>query len=192
MKTIILLLFSALLSFSIYAQETTNGKSIEASIDSIYDVSSSWELYKLVRKERYQWLKKEVLDSLKMYKNDIRVKSQTIASLEDSLSANKIVLDELNMDLKLSLDRRNEIKFLGISFAKTTYQLLVWSLVLILFICLGYYIYKFNNSHVVTKNAQNELADLEEEFAAFKKKAMTKEQKLRRQLQDEINKQRGV
>lgn len=192
MRLIIICLATMLLSLSSYSQETKNHPTIEESMDSLYKKSSSWEFYKIIKKDRYQNLKKEILDSLKMYKDDIRFKSNTLKAIRDTLRVNKIVINDLNTDIKLSFDKRNEIQFLGISFTKTTYQILVWSLIVILLIFLFYFIYQYKNSHVITKNAQNELSELEEEFAMFKKKTMTKEQKLRRQLQDEINKQRGV
>ena len=51
--------------------------------------------------------------------------------------------------------------------------------------------YKFYNNKYFTKKAQNDLTEIEEEFAAFRKKTLEREQKLRRQLQDEINKQQN-
>ena len=42
------------------------------------------------------------------------------------------------------------------------------------------------------QKARYDLQELEEEFAVHKKKSLEREQKLRRQLQDEINKQRDV
>lgn len=178
-------------SFS-FAQQTSSNKTIEESIDSIYNISSSWEFYKIIKKDRYLNLKKEILDSLNVYKSDIKSKSKFIQKQQDSILKAKKVIDDLSFDLKLSLDKRNEISFFGISLSKTVYQFIVWGIIIGLLFILIYYIYRFNNSHSVTRNAQNELANLEEEFAAHKKKAMEKEQKLRRQLQDEINKQRGV
>ncbi|WP_407267387.1 hypothetical protein R8G64_12630 [Tenacibaculum maritimum] len=44
----------------------------------------------------------------------------------------------------------------------------------------------------MTKEAKNNLAEIEQEFEEHRKKSLEKEQKIRRQLQDEINKQRGV
>ena len=192
MKQILLFTFLISFSFSTLSQENNNQRTIEQSIDSLYIKSSSWEFYKIIKKTRYQQLKKEVLDSLNYYKSDIQSKSRFIKKQQDSIQDAKKVIDDLSLDIKLSLDKRNEIKFLGISFTKTTYQLFVWGIIIALLVILSYYVYRFSNSHLVTKNAQKELADLEEEFATHKKKAMSKEQKLRRQLQDEINKQRGV
>ncbi len=179
------------INFFSYSQEKKSN-TIEQSIDSLYIKSSSWEFYKLIKKNRYQNLKKEILDSLYYYKSDILFKNKTIRDQKDSIKESKEVINTLSTDLKLSLDKRNQISFLGTSLTKTTFQIIVWSIILTLIVVLLYFMYQFKNSHVITKNAKNELHSVEEEFEAFKKKVMTKEQKLRRQLQDEINKQRGV
>ena len=44
---------------------------------------------------------------------------------------------------------------------------------------------------MLTKQAQENLITVEEEFEAHRKKALEREQKLRRQLQDEVNKHRN-
>ena len=55
---------------------------------------------------------------------------------------------------------------------------------------LSLFIVKFIRNNRTTKKAQRNVIDLEEEFELFRKKSVQREQKLRRQLQDEINKQR--
>ncbi|MFL0155057.1 hypothetical protein V2714_10940, partial [Tenacibaculum maritimum] len=67
-----------------------------------------------------------------------------------------------------------------------------WGVITILFISLFFFIYKFKESSALTKEAKNNLAEIEQEFEEHRKKSLEKEQKIRRQLQDEINKQRGV
>jgi hypothetical protein len=56
---------------------------------------------------------------------------------------------------------------------------------------LFYFIFKFSSSNVLTKEAQNSLLDVEQEFEQHRKKSLEREQKLRRQLQDEVNKLRS-
>ena len=78
------------------------------------------------------------------------------------------------------------------SLKKGTYNSILWGIISLLLIALSFFIFKFSNSYVVTKEAKDSLTDVENEFEHYKKKSIEKEQKLRRQLQDEINKQRGV
>jgi hypothetical protein len=58
-------------------------------------------------------------------------------------------------------------------------------------LALFYFIFKFSKSNILTKEAQNNLLDIEQEFEEYRKKSIEREQKLRRQLQDEINKLRS-
>ncbi|MDX1316484.1 MAG: tRNA (guanine-N1)-methyltransferase, partial [Xanthomarina gelatinilytica] len=51
---------------------------------------------------------------------------------------------------------------------------------------------KYKNSHVITKEAKKALEEIEVEFEEHRKTALEREQKVRRQLQDELNKQKGI
>jgi hypothetical protein len=66
----------------------------------------------------------------------------------------------------------------------------MWSIIGALLALLIFFVYKFNNSNVVTKEAKLALSEMEEEFEEHRKVALEREQKVRRQLQDEINKQK--
>lgn len=125
-------------------------------------------------------------------KKEISTKNKLIQSQKDSIADIKGIAQTFEADYRQTLSRTHSINFLGIEFMKSTYNLIVWSIIGIILVLLIYFIYKFQNSNVVTTQAKSELADLEEEFASHKKKSLEREQKLRRQLQDEINKQRGV
>jgi len=50
---------------------------------------------------------------------------------------------------------------------------------------------KFKNNIYLTKKAEKNLKDVEIEYEQHRKKTLDREQKLRRTLQDEINKQRN-
>jgi hypothetical protein len=78
----------------------------------------------------------------------------------------------------------------GLQMSKTGYNMLMWSVIGALLALLILFIYKFNNSNVVTKEAKLALSEMEEEFEEHRKVALEREQKVRRQLQDEINKQK--
>ena len=68
----------------------------------------------------------------------------------------------------------------------------MWSIISILLLSLGLFIFKFRNSNVITKDARNKLVEVEEEFDRHRQKTIEEQQQLRRKLQDEINKNRNV
>ena len=54
-----------------------------------------------------------------------------------------------------------------------------------------FFIFKFKNSNAITKAAKNAQANLEMEFKEHRRVAIEREQKVKRQLQDLINKNSG-
>ena len=80
----------------------------------------------------------------------------------------------------------------GLQMSKTNYNVLLWSIIGILLVLLVFFIYKFKNSNSVTREAKKSLVETEEEFEDHRRVALEREQKVRRQLQDEINKQKTI
>ncbi|MEQ6122977.1 hypothetical protein AAON49_02100 [Pseudotenacibaculum sp. MALMAid0570] len=191
MKKLFPLFLLLMVSVSGFSQQADT-LSIPEKFDRIYRTSSSYQEYKVIRKTRFQDLKKQVSDSMNSIKSELKTKEQLIRQQKDSIKNAKEVADILGADLKQTITQKNNIQFLGLEFPKSTYNLMVWGIIIALAVLLFYFIYKFKNSNIVTTHAKIELSELEEEFAIHKKKALEREQKLRRQLQDEINKQRGV
>jgi len=65
---------------------------------------------------------------------------------------------------------------------------MMWSIIGILLSGLLLFIFRFKNSNTLTRQAKIKLDELELDFEDYKRKALEKEQKLGRQLQDERNK----
>lgn len=192
MKSLYPLLFVLLVSFSAFSQKAQDTLTLHQQFDRIYRTSTSYQEYKVIRKTRFQDLKQQVSDSLNSLKNEIRSKDKLVLAQKDSITNIKKIAETFEADWRQTLTQKNSIKILGLLLPKSIYNIIVWSLIVVLTVLLLYYIYRFNNSNVVTTEAKSSLIELEEEFANHKKKSLEREQKLRRELQDEINKQRGV
>jgi len=192
MKSLYPLLFALLVSTTAFTQQARDTLSLPEKFDNIYRTSSSYQEYKVIRKTSFQDLKKQVSDSLNSLKSDLEFKEKRILAQKDSIANIKEVAQTFESDWRQTVAEKNSIQFLGIEILKSTYNVIVWSIILTLLILLTYFVIKFKGSHVITSKAKSDLQELEEEFAIFKKKSLEREQKLRRQLQDEINKQRGV
>ena len=75
--------------------------------------------------------------------------------------------------------------------SKAGYNVLMWSIIAGLLILLLFFIFKFKNSNAITRQAKFALAETEEEFEEHRKRALEREQKVMRRLQDELNKQKA-
>ena len=166
-------------------------KTIEGQFDKMYRISSTYQTYKVIDKDAFIVLKNNVLDSIKKTKkalveleNLLKDERETIAYLNESMTKTQLELDN-------ALSKEDTISFLGIPLSKLSYNLILWTIIIGLSGGLGFFVFKFFKSNVLTKQAQENLITVEEEFEAYRKKSIEREQKLRRQLQDEINKQRN-
>ncbi len=163
---------------------------IESQFDYLYRKSSSYQEYKVVKQTFYTKIKGNVLDSLRSIKNELNETKQLVATQSNEISGLKANLKTTNDNLVGVTKEKDNIKLLGISFTKASYNSILWSIIVGLVLCLLLFIYKFNNSNTVTKQSNQLLSETEEEFIQFKTIALEREQKVRRELQDEINKQK--
>ncbi|TDQ22896.1 coiled-coil domain-containing protein [Tenacibaculum caenipelagi] len=188
------LVFIFIFTQSIIAQDNLpeQPNTVENQFNELFKKSNNYQIYKVIKKNEYLRLQKSILDSIKVIKTDAASKQVKINEQQKSITELQTKIDTLNKDLTTSINKEDAISFIGIPLQKTTYNTIVWGIIFALLAGLAFFVYRFNNSNVVTKEIKGLLEDVEQEFEQHKRKSLEKEQKLRRQLQDEINKQRGV
>jgi tetrahydromethanopterin S-methyltransferase subunit B len=147
--------------------------------------------YEAVKQAWLLKLKANVLDSLKTtYKNlgdsEATVANQVkeIESLKERLNNTQTTLDQTN-------EEKNNMALLGMQTSKTNYNVIMWTIIAALTAFLLFFVYKFKNSNSLTKEAKLKLEEVESEFEEHRRNALEREQKVRRQLQDEINKNKA-
>ena len=191
---ILRILFAFIFTQSIIAQTTTveQPNTVKNQFIKLYKNSNNYQIYKVVKKNEFLSLQKSILDSIKVIKKDANSKQIKIKEQLKAITSLQTKIDTLNNDLSVSIEKEDAISFIGMPLNKGSYNTILWSIIGGLLIALAFFIFKFNNSYSVTKETKDLLVDVEHEFEQYKKNSIDKEQKLRRQLQDEINKQRGV
>lgn len=192
MKSLCPLFFVLFVSLTAFSQETKDTLTIVENFDKIYRISTSYQEYKVISKAKFQSLKQKVSDSLKSLAKEVKTRDLLITSQKDSIEDLKKVAAVFESDWRQTVTQKNNIQIFGVELQKSTYNITVWSFITVLIILLIYFTIKFKTGHIITTKAKYDLQELEEEFAVHKKKSLNKEQKLRRELQDEINKQRGI
>lgn len=164
--------------------------SIDNQFDKIYKKATNYKNYKVILKEQYLNLKSNVLDSLKDSKRLILEIENRLHTKNSTLKKTKEQLVSAEFNLKEVIQKANSMTFMGVQLNKTSYNLLLWLLIIFLISTSVYFIFKFKKSMTITKEAQRVLLENEKALEIHKKKSLVREQKLRRQLQDEINKQK--
>ena len=196
----ILTLLMALFSIHLqYGQQEEEDLSLEEGtianqFEYLYENSGNYNAegkrYEVVRTINLDKLRDNVLDSINA-KNTMEAQLKaTISGHESTISSLNEQLKETTDNLKTVTDEKDSMAFLGIQVSKATYNFILWTIILGLLLLLLLFIYKFRRSNYLTQEAKTNLSDLETEYEDHRRRALEREQRISRQLQDEINKYR--
>ncbi|MGD1947670.1 MAG: tRNA (guanine-N1)-methyltransferase [Croceivirga sp.] len=184
-------------AFTLHAQDNQSqlpqeDASIKGQFETIIRKSTNYrqngKRYEVVRLLELNALQKNVLDSLKTNSTSISSLKVTIAENETAISSLNSKLDETTKNLTKITEEKDSMPFFGSLVSKSTYKLIVWSIIIGLLILLVLFIYRFKNSNALTQQAKASLSDLEEEYEQHRRRALEREQKISRELHDERNK----
>ncbi len=187
-----------LLSINSYSQQkerkkikgSLNEGTIESQFNYIYAKSYSYKDTKSVKKGDLQKIKSNVLDSINTLKKELNDTKQVVLAQNTEINSLKSDLKITNDNLTIVTKEKDGIKFLGFPMTKKGYNTILWSIITGLLVFLLFFIYRFKASNAITKQSNALLVDTEAEFEDYKAKALEREQKVRRELQDELNKQK--
>lgn len=146
--------------------------------------------YEVVKESNLFKIRKNVLDSIAAMNKKTGELKATIAEHETTITSLNKKLEETTTNLGLVTEEQDSMSFLGLPVSKGTYNFVLWTIIGALFLTLGLFIYKFRNSNILTQEAKQNLSELEVEYEDHRRRALEREQKISRQLQDEINKQK--
>lgn len=191
----LLLVFSLFFSTQvIFSQDenSTEDNSINNQFDEVIESSNNYQDYKVVKRYKLIQLQKNTVQKIDALKEEIVASNQTIEEQQTTIQNLKSELNNTQNTLDKVTEEKDQISFFGIATDKGTYQTIMWVIVFALILILLFFIYKYRQSNVLTKEAKKNLAENEAEFDDYRKRALEKQQKLGRQLQDEKNKQNKI
>ncbi len=165
-----------------------NSGTLESQFNYLYKKSYTYKTVKSVKISDLLKIKGNVLDSLNSAYKKIRETNAIIESQKKEINSLKENLKITNNKLIEITKEKDSMNLLGIQMSKKNYNSLMWSLIFGLLAFLIFFIFKFKSSNTLTHQAQKLLNETEEEFETYKRIAIEREQKVRRELQDEINK----
>lgn len=162
--------------------------SIKSQFEYLADESNNFQDYKVIKATWLLKLKSNVIDSLSASKkkvldnsNILNSQKQIIDSLQTKLTESETVISNLTAE-------KDSISLFGIQFEKPIFKTLFFIIVLGLIGVLLFFITKFKQSNMITIQSKLALKQTEEEFEIYREKALLREQKAMRRLQDELNK----
>jgi len=171
--------------------------SIESQFEYLTKKSNGWtdergQRYEVVRIQWIEKLKANTIDSLKAVHKTLNDTKVIVAKQEDEISKLRTNLDATQGTLDKTNTEKDSMSLFGILMSKGGYNGIMWSIIAVLLAVALLFMYKFKNSNAITKEAKKTLEETEEEFQEHRRVALEREQKVRRQLQDEINKHKNA
>jgi DNA mismatch repair ATPase MutS len=188
--TLIALFLISIVSFGQSTQKFIDTGSVANQFDYLVKKSGRYQDYKVVKQVWLQQLKKNVQDSLNTSRSTVKENNQKIASQQKEIDNLNIKLTNSTSEITNLNSQISTINFLGIQLKKGTFKTLLFSIIGILVLLLLFFIFKFKQSNSVTLQTKAKLKDIEEEYEEHRKRALEREQKVMRRLQDELNKQK--
>ena len=186
---IALLLFTSHI-FSQTPNESVNLNTVEGQFQNLIDKSNSFQDYKVVKKTSLLKLQSNILDSIKVSKNKVLANANFLNSQKRAITALEAKSAKSETILANLRSEKDSISLFGIQLEKTFFKSLFFFIVIGLIAILAFFIFRFKQSNLITKASKLALEQSEKEFEIYKEKALEREQKAMRMLQDELNKKK--
>lgn len=193
MKQIFLLTLPLFLfTLHVAAQDSVQVRknTLNEQMTEAFDNSNSYQEYKVVKKTQLATLKRNILDSVSTLEKRINSQGSELGQQKNEVDSLRQNLKNTQQILANSQEKEDGIAIFGILTSKTTYNVIMWSIIVLLLFAGGFLFYRFLNSTKITNAAELKMVEMEMELEDYRKNSLEREQKLRRKLQDEINKNR--
>lgn len=164
---------------------------IQDEFSALIQESNNYQGYKVVDYDKLIELRNTTRNYITELKEEIVVQKNTVDQQNDEIQKLKSDLEATQEDLNRVSEEKDALMFLGMPFSKGGYKAMMWGIVGVLIVLLLIIFFRYKSSHSATRDAQQKLSETEKEFDAYRTKALEKEQRLGRMLQDEKNKASG-
>ena len=204
LKVLISFLPLLFISITVLAQDNENQETkaslnsgtIESQFEYLYKKSPKWtdprtgQQYRTIKINNLFLFRNNVYDSLKQASQKFAISQSTIDIQKSRIDSLKVQLGTTSDSLTAVTKEKDSIKLFGMQLSKTGYNSILWTIIAALTALLAFFISKFKRSNAITIEANKNKAEIEKEYDEHKQLSLEREQLLRRELQDELNKQK--
>ncbi|WP_270088497.1 hypothetical protein [Sphingobacterium sp. SYP-B4668] len=171
-----------------YSNEGLKKGTIESQFQHLNYISRTQPPYKLIRSENLDIIRQNIRDSITVLTKEIATLKSSSSNVAANTKALQDSLGNVAQELQQEQAKTDSISFLGIPFSKSTYHMLVWTLIIVFGLLFLIMLASFRKAKVDTVEHKKTAEQVQDELQTLRKKSIENEQKLRRQLQDELNK----
>jgi hypothetical protein len=172
-------------------REMMDTTSIEKQYDYIFEKSSRYEEYKVIRETWLNQYRESLYDTVNGLRNTITENNQVIEDKNTEIQNLNDELSKVTEEKDLAIKEKNSLSFLGLKLDKTFYNLIMWIIVITLAVLLVVTYLMFKRSNLVTRDTKSEISQLQKEYDDYRNSARLPMEKVKRDHLDEIQKMKG-
>jgi hypothetical protein len=194
MRKIVFIFFCFISSPIAYAQSGTNeilsqsDLSLRERFLLMKTKSQSYQDYKVIKETTLDGVVKIIQDSLQAKDAALRNVKADVNRLKEELNQVNIVLKQKEQSMEEIVYASTHITVLGIDFQKQSFLTLIVIIFLALLLVVAFFSARLKMSHSTMREKTELLEITSREYEEYKRKALEKQTKLSRELQDERNK----
>jgi hypothetical protein len=192
-KVLFTLALFGLSTFSSQAQDDTTAAAtevhtIQSTFDNIIKESNNYQDFKVVQRRKLDAFIKEVNDSLNLAKVHLAQEAKVKGEAQDQVLKLRKDLEKAQAQVTQAENARDRITSAGMQMEKESFSALMWGIVIALGLALALVLFKSQSASSGQKDLRHRLTNIEEQLSQTKKKALEREQELKREVQDYVNK----
>lgn len=160
---------------------------LNEQFNEIKSQSETFKSYKVIKETELDAFWKSVMDSVRLKEQRIAETADVIENQEKQIAELKSTIEQKDQLLEEKEFAGTHISVLGMEFSKEGYKMFNLIIISILILAMAVLIFKYKDNSRVAKKKSNDFNRLESEFEEYKRNALEKQMKLRRDLQTATN-----
>ena len=183
-----LVIFSILvfaIQFATKAQEDAN---LSDQYQNMIESSETFKTFKVIPITDVNSFGKIMNDSISSLKKRVSSANKAKLTAEQERDSAKSKMTSLKSELEETQQAVDEMPFLGIPMSKITYNIVMWSIVIVLIAGLVIVYVMFLKSYRMTRQAKKDKELVDQELEDLRKRSHDKQVKIKRELQTALNK----
>lgn len=183
----VLIILVVLVVFSSFAQKKNinawkGEPDLETQFEAFKKNANFWSGSYFVKPDQLNQFHEAISDSVQLLEATIAENRSQIVVLKNELKSNKVNAVELQTKLDESIKLQNAITVFGLHIEKTTYAVILYSIILGLLAVAAVVFLLFKRSNSITVKTKKEYTELKEEFETHKKNALDRYTKMNMEL----------
>jgi hypothetical protein len=169
-------------------EEAIQDNSLQGRFQEMRTKSQTYNDYKVIKISTLDAFWRATKDTLQSERKHITELQGQVVSRDSALVALRQQITEKEASIEGLVHDSAHNKVLGIDFSKTTFNFLVLGVVLVLGATIGFLYFKAARCTSIAENKSRAFEKIHDDFEEYKRAALEKQMRLRRELQTERNK----